>query len=319
MELLAECRPDSVAIENIFYAANVRSALKLGHARGVAMLAAAQAGLAGRRVHAGRDQAGGCRIRPRGEAAGPADGQAAPRSGRRPVASRCGRRAGGRHLPRALVSRRRALWPPPTSLAARALGARQRHELAPLPARTNVIAHLRGRISREAAQPHRDRRQRRRLRRVGSALDLLRSGRRRQRHRAAHSHACPRGCAGAVRVCDVARARSVRTTDRRQRHRPEARAGGAVRHRAARARARHRAGRRRTAHGDSGRRQEDLRAHRRRAEGSIAAASARGRGRRGRRRRGVRPARRCALGAGEPGVSSAALRKSCRCGGQGRA
>ena len=45
VELLAECRPDSVAIESIFYAANVRSALKLGHARGVAMLAAAQAGL----------------------------------------------------------------------------------------------------------------------------------------------------------------------------------------------------------------------------------------------------------------------------------
>ena len=45
VELLAECRVDSVAIENIFYAANVRSALKLGHARGVAMLAAAQAGL----------------------------------------------------------------------------------------------------------------------------------------------------------------------------------------------------------------------------------------------------------------------------------
>jgi crossover junction endodeoxyribonuclease RuvC len=43
--LLAECRPDAVAIENIFYAANARSALKLGHARGVAMLAAAQAGL----------------------------------------------------------------------------------------------------------------------------------------------------------------------------------------------------------------------------------------------------------------------------------
>jgi len=45
VELLAECRADSVAIENIFYAANVRSALKLGHARGVAMLAAAEAGL----------------------------------------------------------------------------------------------------------------------------------------------------------------------------------------------------------------------------------------------------------------------------------
>jgi crossover junction endodeoxyribonuclease RuvC len=42
--LLAECRPDCVAIENLFHAANVRSALKLGHARGVAMLAAVEAG-----------------------------------------------------------------------------------------------------------------------------------------------------------------------------------------------------------------------------------------------------------------------------------
>ena len=36
---------------------NARSALKLGHARGVAMLAAVEAGAAGRRVHAGGDQA----------------------------------------------------------------------------------------------------------------------------------------------------------------------------------------------------------------------------------------------------------------------
>jgi crossover junction endodeoxyribonuclease RuvC len=44
--LLAECRPDCVAIENLFHAVNVRSALKLGHARGVAMLAAVEAGVA---------------------------------------------------------------------------------------------------------------------------------------------------------------------------------------------------------------------------------------------------------------------------------
>jgi crossover junction endodeoxyribonuclease RuvC len=43
--LLAECRPDAVAIENLFHATNVRSALKLGHARGVAMLAAVEAGV----------------------------------------------------------------------------------------------------------------------------------------------------------------------------------------------------------------------------------------------------------------------------------
>jgi len=45
-ELLAEYRPDCVAIENVFHALNVRSALKLGHARGVAMLAAVQSGAA---------------------------------------------------------------------------------------------------------------------------------------------------------------------------------------------------------------------------------------------------------------------------------
>jgi crossover junction endodeoxyribonuclease RuvC len=43
--LLAEHHPDCVAIENIFHARNVRSALKLGHARGVALLAASEAGV----------------------------------------------------------------------------------------------------------------------------------------------------------------------------------------------------------------------------------------------------------------------------------
>lgn len=43
--LIADCRPECVVIENLFHAVNVRSALKLGHARGVAMLAAVEAGL----------------------------------------------------------------------------------------------------------------------------------------------------------------------------------------------------------------------------------------------------------------------------------
>lgn len=38
-------RPDVVAIEDVFYAANAKSALKLGHVRGAAMLAAAAEGL----------------------------------------------------------------------------------------------------------------------------------------------------------------------------------------------------------------------------------------------------------------------------------
>lgn len=42
--LLAEHRPACVAIESVFHAVNVRSALKLGHARGVAILAAVENG-----------------------------------------------------------------------------------------------------------------------------------------------------------------------------------------------------------------------------------------------------------------------------------
>jgi crossover junction endodeoxyribonuclease RuvC len=45
VRLLEQHRPACVAVENIFYARNVRSALKLGHARGVALLAAAEAGV----------------------------------------------------------------------------------------------------------------------------------------------------------------------------------------------------------------------------------------------------------------------------------
>ena len=43
--LLAEHRPETVAVEDLFHARNARSALKLGHVRGVVLLAAAEAGL----------------------------------------------------------------------------------------------------------------------------------------------------------------------------------------------------------------------------------------------------------------------------------
>jgi crossover junction endodeoxyribonuclease RuvC len=42
--LLTKTRPDCVAVESVFHAVNARSALKLGHARGVALLAAVEAG-----------------------------------------------------------------------------------------------------------------------------------------------------------------------------------------------------------------------------------------------------------------------------------
>jgi crossover junction endodeoxyribonuclease RuvC len=45
MLLLAAHQPEVVAIEEVFYSANVKSALKLGQVRGVALLAAANCGL----------------------------------------------------------------------------------------------------------------------------------------------------------------------------------------------------------------------------------------------------------------------------------
>lgn len=45
-EVIAEFRPDEVAVENIFFASNAQSALKLGQARGAAIVAAVHAGLA---------------------------------------------------------------------------------------------------------------------------------------------------------------------------------------------------------------------------------------------------------------------------------
>ncbi len=44
-ELLSHNSADVLAVESVFYAANVQSALKLGHARGIVLLVAAQRGL----------------------------------------------------------------------------------------------------------------------------------------------------------------------------------------------------------------------------------------------------------------------------------
>jgi crossover junction endodeoxyribonuclease RuvC len=45
LAVLESYRPDIVAIEEVFYSVNAKSALKLGHVRGVALLAAATAGI----------------------------------------------------------------------------------------------------------------------------------------------------------------------------------------------------------------------------------------------------------------------------------
>jgi len=45
-ELITRHKPDAMAVEDVFYARNVRTTLVLGHARGVILLAGADAGLA---------------------------------------------------------------------------------------------------------------------------------------------------------------------------------------------------------------------------------------------------------------------------------
>src|SRR5256885_14787086 len=47
-EIIAVHRPDAMAVEELFFSANARTAIAVGQARGVVLLAAAQAGI---RVH----------------------------------------------------------------------------------------------------------------------------------------------------------------------------------------------------------------------------------------------------------------------------
>ena len=155
----ASAGPTASRSRTCFYATNVRSALKLGHARGVAMLAAVEAGLPVveytpaeiKRAVVGYGRAE--------KHAGAADGQAAARPRRRAVAARRRRRAGGRHLPRALACRRprgRRVGRAARARPRRAGGTTGPHDRDRAPARPHP---------REAAQPHRRRRERRRLRR----------------------------------------------------------------------------------------------------------------------------------------------------------
>jgi len=44
-DLIGRLRPDALAVEDVFHAVNTRTALVLGHVRGVVLLAGAQAGL----------------------------------------------------------------------------------------------------------------------------------------------------------------------------------------------------------------------------------------------------------------------------------
>ena len=74
-ELIAWHEPKAMAIEDVYFGKNVRSAMAVGQASGVAMLAAAAARRALLRLHAAGDQDGRLRLRRRRQEAGAADGR----------------------------------------------------------------------------------------------------------------------------------------------------------------------------------------------------------------------------------------------------
>lgn len=43
-DIIRECRPDAIAVEELFFNKNIKTALSVGHGRGVALLAAAKSG-----------------------------------------------------------------------------------------------------------------------------------------------------------------------------------------------------------------------------------------------------------------------------------
>ena len=80
--VIATFAPEAVAVEEVFHAINAKSALKLAHVRGVALLLAAEAGLGVSEYSPARGESKCGRVRTRGETSGADDGPIAPGNGR---------------------------------------------------------------------------------------------------------------------------------------------------------------------------------------------------------------------------------------------
>ena len=106
-------RPDALAVEDLYFGANARSAFAVGQARGVVLLAAGQRGPAVLLLHAPAGQGRGLRLRPRRQGPGPADGPGAAGARRAAAARPRGRRARGRDLPRQRGAAARGARRPP--------------------------------------------------------------------------------------------------------------------------------------------------------------------------------------------------------------
>ena len=110
--LLALHRPDEAAVEETYVNRNGAATLKLGYARGVALLAPALAGIPVTEYARQGGEARRGRHRRGGKGAGADDGPP-PAAGRRHPPRRCRRRAGRGDLPRAPPRHPPRLDPPP--------------------------------------------------------------------------------------------------------------------------------------------------------------------------------------------------------------
>ena len=99
-ELIERYKPDCMAIEELFFNINLKTAVDVCHGRGVILLAAAKKQRAERAPQGPHRPALPCRLRPCGKAAGNVHDQAAARFERNAEAGRHSRRARLRHLPR---------------------------------------------------------------------------------------------------------------------------------------------------------------------------------------------------------------------------
>ena len=84
-ELLDRIGPDALAIEELYFGANVRTAFAVGQARGVVLLAAGQRGVRLQLLHAPAGQGRRLRARAGGQGPGGADGRPAARAGAVPT------------------------------------------------------------------------------------------------------------------------------------------------------------------------------------------------------------------------------------------
>ena len=100
--LLAEHEPQGMALEQLYFGQNVKTAFAVGQARGVTMLAAGQRGVPCESYTPAEDQGRRVRQRPCGQGSGRADGAGVAGAGGVADAGPCGRCAGGGDLPREL-------------------------------------------------------------------------------------------------------------------------------------------------------------------------------------------------------------------------